>query len=148
MKETACWRVRLGIGAAMASVMITSAALAQTRAIPTPEEQQALMKAVNEGQNSSIDMLRALEEFLSKFPNSSQRAEIYKSMTRAAIDIKDDAKVVKYGVPALESAVSEPSVDPLLLDRVARSLLALVGQPFTQRFALFLVGAAHCRESP
>ena len=108
-------------------VLLGVVAVAQTRQIPSPEEQQDLMKAVSEGQNSSVDMLRALETFLAKHPDSAQKIEIYRTLARAAIDVNDAAKTVKYGVPALESAGGDSSTDPLLLDRVSRALLSLGG---------------------
>jgi thiol-disulfide isomerase/thioredoxin len=120
-----------------AALLCAPGALAQERAIPSAEEQAALMKAVGEGQNSSVDMLRALEGFLAKYPNSVQKIELYRSLTRASIDIKDDARIVKYGVPALEGSASDPAgasnAEPLLLDRVSRSLLALGGAEHAQQ---------------
>jgi thiol-disulfide isomerase/thioredoxin len=119
------------------AALFSGSALAQERAVPSAEEQAALMKAVGEGQNSSVDMLRALEGFLAKYPNSVQKIELYRSLTRAAIDAKDDSRIVKYGVPALEASASDSagasSADPLLLDRVSRSLLALGGAEHAQQ---------------
>ncbi|HXP84365.1 MAG TPA: TlpA disulfide reductase family protein [Bryobacteraceae bacterium] len=111
----------------------------QAHAIPSAEEQADLMKAVSEGGNSSVDMLRALEGYLAKYPNSVQRLELYRSLTRAAIDVKDDARIVKYGVPALEGlgTGTDPVNDPILLDRVTRSLLALGGADRAQQALRF-----------
>jgi thiol-disulfide isomerase/thioredoxin len=119
------------VRAALLLVLSAFLAPAQERAIPSAEEQADLMKAVSEGGNSSVDMLRALEEYVAKYPNSVQKLELYRSLTRAAIDVKDDARIVKYGVPALEGSGADSSAasasDPVLLDRVTRSLLALGG---------------------
>ena len=117
-----------------------SLALAQQQAIPSAEEQADLMKAVSEGGNSSVDMLRALEGYLAKYPNSVQKLELYRSLTRAAIDVKDDARTVKYGAPALEGAGNSgagSADDPVLLDRVTRALLALGGADHAQQAIKF-----------
>lgn len=122
------------------TVLSASLVLAQTRGIPTAEEQTDLMKAVTEGQNSSLDMLRALEGFVAKYPNSVQKLQLYRSLTRAAMDVKDDARIVKYGVPVLEGLGGDTPAspdDPLFLDRVTRSLLALGGADHAQQAIKF-----------
>ena len=102
-------------------------------AVPSAEEQADLMKAVSEGANSSIDAVHALEGYLAKYPNSVQKVELYRTLARASVEIKDDARIVKYGVPALEASAT----DPVLLDRVTRSLLALGGVDHAQQAIKF-----------
>jgi thiol-disulfide isomerase/thioredoxin len=117
--------------------MVAVAAVAQTpppqQNVPTAEEQADLMKAVSEAANSSVDTVRALEAYLTKYPKSVQKIELYRTITRAAIDIKDDARTVKYGVPVLD----ESAPDPILLDRVTRSLLTLGGADRAQQAIKF-----------
>ncbi len=93
----------------------------QPRQPPSDAEQQDLMKAVSEGANSPVEMVRAMEAYLAKYPNSSQKAQIYRTLTLGAFEMRDDARIVKYGVPALDGAPQ----DPVLLDRVTKSLLAM-----------------------
>ncbi len=93
---------------------------------PSTEEQQSLMQALNEGNTSPMDLIRALEKHLEKYPNSVQRGEIELSLARAAIDANDTPRVVKYGVPALTHAPDD--VRLLLLDRVALALLITGGK--------------------
>jgi thiol-disulfide isomerase/thioredoxin len=89
---------------------------------PSTEEQQDLMRAVNEG-TSPVDLIRGLEAHLVKYPNSVQRAEIERSLAKAAIDSNDVARIVKYG----ESAVAVSPDDFQLLDRLAYAFLILGG---------------------
>jgi thiol-disulfide isomerase/thioredoxin len=89
-----------------------------------PPEAQALTEAVSDANNSGPDIIRLLEGFLKKFPGSPQRAEIERLLARAAIDGKDDARTILYGERVLATAPD----DMLLLDRVARALLAVGGR--------------------
>ncbi|HEY7333246.1 MAG TPA: TlpA disulfide reductase family protein [Bryobacteraceae bacterium] len=95
---------------------------------PSDAEQQELMKAVNESANSSLDLLRSLEAYLQKYPETVQRPDIELAIAKAAIDTKDDRRVVEYG----ERVLSHSKDDVLMLDRVSQSLLALGGQENAQ----------------
>lgn len=86
-------------------------------------EQQDLQKALAGAQTSPVDLVRALEAHLAKYPNSAQKGEIEKILAKASIDNKDDGRIIKYGIPALESIPD----DVLLLDRVAGALLNVGG---------------------
>lgn len=86
-------------------------------------ENKALMDALSDANNSAPDIIRDIEAFLKKYPASVQRSELVRVLARAAIDAKDDRRTALYGEKALESSPD----DMLLLDRVARSLLALGG---------------------
>jgi len=87
-------------------------------------EQQELMRELNEINNSSVDITRVLENHLKKYPNTAQRAEIEKVLAKAAIDLKDDQRTAQWG----ERVLAVDQTDMLLLDRVARAMLALGGR--------------------
>jgi len=90
---------------------------------PSDTEQQDLMKAVTEANNSTLDLVRSLEAYLQKYPDTVQRGDIELAIAKAAIENKDPQRVVLYG----ERAISRNPEDVLMLDRVAQSLLALGG---------------------
>ena len=90
---------------------------------PSDAEQQDLMRAVNEANNSTLDLIRSLEAYLQKYPDTVQRGEIELALAKAAVDNKDNQRTVKYG----ESALRRNPEDVLMLDRVAQALLALGG---------------------
>jgi thiol-disulfide isomerase/thioredoxin len=107
-----------------------SVALAQ-QAVPEPstEEQQSLMRALSEGGDSPVDLIRALEAHLRAYPDTVQRGEVELRLAQAAIDAKDTARIVRYGEPALEKS---PNNVPLL-DRVTAALLTLGGKENADR---------------
>ncbi|HZU27973.1 MAG TPA: hypothetical protein VFA04_20755, partial [Bryobacteraceae bacterium] len=90
---------------------------------PSDAEQQDLMTAVNSSTNSPVDLLRSLEAYLQKYPNTVQRPEIEQTLAKAAIDMRDNPKIVLYG----ERVLSRTPDDVLMLDRVSQALLALGG---------------------
>ena len=92
--------------------------------VQTNEQQQDLQRAVNEAGASSIDLTRVLEQFLKKYPNATQLKEIERALAKAAIDNKDDRRIVEYGERVLASTPD----DMLVLDRVARAELTLGGK--------------------
>src|ERR1700733_8936097 len=95
---------------------------AQPSPQPSTAEQQDLMRAVNEG-TSPVDLIRALEAHLAKYPNSVQRADVERTLAKAAIESNDVPRIAKYG----ESAVATSASDFQLLDRLAYAFLALGG---------------------
>lgn len=87
------------------------------------------MHAVTEAANSSLDMIRVLEAHLKKYPDTVQRGEIEQALAKAAIENKDDARIVRYG----ESVLAGSPQDVLMLDRVSSSLLVLGGEDNAQK---------------
>jgi thiol-disulfide isomerase/thioredoxin len=60
-------------------------------------EQQSLQKALGEAGNSPVDFVRALENHLKQYPNTSRRAELERALMKTAMDLKDDARMLLYG---------------------------------------------------
>ena len=81
------------------------------------------MRAVNEG-TSPLDLIRALEAHLAKYPNTLQRADVERTLAKAAVESNDLPRIVKYG----ESAAATSAEDYLLLDRLAFAFLSLGGE--------------------
>ncbi|BDC51144.1 hypothetical protein F183_A34600 [Bryobacterales bacterium F-183] len=92
---------------------------------PTPmnteitAEEDHLRSVLSETNGSPVEMLRAFEIHLNKFPNSPRKAEIEKAAAKSAIDLKDDARTIYWG-----DRVLEREVDLQILDRVANALLS------------------------
>ncbi len=87
---------------------------------PAADESQQLGQAITEAGNSPVDFIRALEKHLAKYPNSPRRNEIERALVKAAIEAKDDKRLVEYGERVL---AREPN-DAQILDRVIHALLA------------------------
>ena len=100
---------------------LVCAALASAQPAPASDAEEAeLNKALADAGSSQIDFLHALENHLAKYPNSRKKPEIERALVKAAIELKDDRRIVLYGEHVLDR---EPG-DPQMLDRVARALLA------------------------
>ncbi len=105
--------------------ILGAASLSAQSPVPAGEvEKGELAAAVQEANTSGFDMIRALEDHLRKYPNTSLLPEIQKLLANSAIEVKDTERIAKYGVPALDVTPN----DALLLDRVAAALLTLGGR--------------------
>jgi thiol-disulfide isomerase/thioredoxin len=91
---------------------------------PAEQENKDLIASLQESGTSPVDIVRALEGFLKKYPAAAQRVQIERALARASIDVKDNERIVRWG----ESALAQSPDDMLLLDRVARSLLEIGGR--------------------
>ncbi len=101
------------------SAVSPAQAAADEAAKKSKAEMAELGQALAEGGNSPADYIRVLEAHLAKYPDSSKKADIQKALAKAAMEAKDDARIIKYGEPALRN---DPS-DVALLDRIARAYL-------------------------
>ena len=110
-------------------VVLVGACAAFGQDQPNPEQQQ-LIQALTDANNSSVDIIRVLEAFLKNHPETAQRKEIERTLAKAAIDTKDDRRTVLYGERVLASA-NPPDIP--VLDRVAYALLALGGRENAQK---------------
>jgi thiol-disulfide isomerase/thioredoxin len=96
---------------------------------PAADEAQQLSQAVSEAGTSPVDFIRALEKHLAKFPNSPRRNEIERAMVKAAIEARDDKRIVEYGERVL---AREPN-DTQILDKVVRALLVTDARDTSER---------------
>jgi thiol-disulfide isomerase/thioredoxin len=102
-----------------ASAVSLSSGFAQKPDQAEAEEQQ-LEEALAEAGSSAVDFIRALETHLAKHPDSKRRPELERALAKAALETKDDKRIVLYG----ERVLVRDCDDLQLLDRVARALLA------------------------
>lgn len=86
---------------------------------PSTAEQESLSSALTDGDTSPLDMIRALEGHLSRYPQSEQRGDIEQRLARAALEAGDWDRLVKYGEPILKLVPD----DEILLDRLSFALL-------------------------
>jgi thiol-disulfide isomerase/thioredoxin len=92
-------------------------------------EDQELSRALAEAGSSPVDFVRALETHLVKYPATAKRAEIERALVKAAIEGKDDKRIVLYG----ERVLAREPGDPQILDRVTRALLASDAKDTSER---------------
>ena len=86
---------------------------------PDEAEKRELGQALQDAGTSPVDFLRALEGHLKKYPNSVHRAELERAAVKAAIEAKDNGKILEYGPRVLASG----DRDIQILDRICRALL-------------------------
>jgi thiol-disulfide isomerase/thioredoxin len=110
--------------------MLACASLpAQPSQSETQAEQDSLRQALGEAGNSPVDFERALENHLNKFPNSPRRLELERALVKAATDLKDDSRIIKYGERVLEH---DPD-DAQILERVSTALIRNGNKPSAER---------------
>jgi len=92
--------------------------------VASDAEKHELAEAIQEANTSGYDIIRALEAHLRKYPDTPLRPDIYNLLAKAAVEIRDDARIIRYGEPALAATPN----DVTLLDRVSRALLNAGGK--------------------
>ncbi len=108
---------RLGLALSIAA-LAAGACLAQNAMTEAEEEQ--LRRVVSDAGTSPVDFVRALEAHLARYPDSPRKADLERALTKAAIDAKDNRRIVLYGERVLERGDN----DAQILERVSRALLA------------------------
>lgn len=63
---------------------------------PAPKPEEELQAAVNEAGNDRAALVRNLENYLKKYPESPQRAEIYRALVQASLQLRDTVTATKY----------------------------------------------------
>ncbi len=101
---------------ALLALLVYAAAAGQ---VPDAEEHD-LGRAIGEAGSSPIELVRALEKHLQRYPESRHRAELERALVKAAIEAKDDKRIVEYG----ERVLARDTSDIQVLDRVTRALLS------------------------
>lgn len=82
------------------------------------KEEDDLRRGMGEAGTSPLELIRALERHLAKYPNSKRKWEIQRALTKASIDARDNARILKYG----EIYLAQEPGDLLVLERVTRLL--------------------------
>lgn len=90
----------------------------------TDAERQELQRELQESGTSAEDTIRVLEAHIRKYPDSSVFPEVQQLLAKEAIEVNDDSRIIRYGVPTL---VRTPN-DVNLLDRVSAALLNRIGK--------------------
>jgi len=62
----------------------------------TATEQQELRKAIDDAANDRSALLRNLEAFLKKYPESAQRTQIYRAIVEASLQLRDFQRALDY----------------------------------------------------
>ena len=63
---------------------------------PQSSEEQELQRTINEAGNDRAALARNLEAFLRKYPESPQRAQIYRALVEATLQLRDYTRATDY----------------------------------------------------
>ncbi len=97
----------------------TLTSIGQNRAAAPEDEEDRLQQALAEAGSSPVEFIRAIESHLTRFPQSPRRPDLERALVKAAIDVKDDRRILLYG----EKVVERDSDDIETLERVTELLL-------------------------
>jgi len=113
------WIIWIGaVGLAIAQSTAPPPAAKKAAPAPAVSEDDQLRNAMGEAGTSPFEQIRVLERHLVKYPQSKRRYEIERALTKASIEARDSARILKYGEAYLKM---EPG-DLLVLERVTRLL--------------------------
>ncbi len=105
---------------ALVALCLTGISAAPAQTDKSLAQERELERALDEAGASAIDLIRALEGHLARYPNASHRAELEQVLAKAALETGDEPRIIRYGEPVL---AREPD-DIQLLERVTRALLS------------------------
>ena len=112
----------------LALLLLLAVAAAAQRGL-SPKEDADLQLALSEAGTSPLEFSRALEAHLAKYPNSPQKVELERALAKAAVENKDNGRLIRYGQRVLER---EPD-DIEILEKVTRALLFTDGKDHAAR---------------
>ncbi|MCX6621265.1 MAG: TlpA disulfide reductase family protein [Acidobacteria bacterium] len=114
--------------AVVAAVLIYGGARLRAQEL-SEAEQDHLRQALSEAGSSPVEFLRALEVHLKKFPGSPKKPELERALVKAAIEAKDNTRIIRYG----ERVLAREAGDALILERVTRALLNDSGRESSEK---------------
>ncbi len=103
------------------TLFFAGAMLAGAQTPNSESEQNDLRRAVGEAGSSPVEMTRALEAHLAKYPKAARRNDIELALLKASVDAKDNRRIALYG----ERVLSREPGDVPVLESVTRALLLL-----------------------
>jgi thiol-disulfide isomerase/thioredoxin len=86
---------------------------AQPAKPPSPEEE--LQLALSEAGTDRVSLVRNLEEYLKKYPSSSQRPQIYRALVEASLQLRDNARAADYAERIVSLSPNDVSITILAI---------------------------------
>ena len=114
-------------------------------------EQQELRKAIEDAANDRGALLRNLEAFLKKYPESSQRPQIYRAIVEASLQLRDFQRALYYSerlVALRPDDVSNTTLTIQLVERYGDAPAWRRGISYCTRVLGYVEGASVSDKSP
>jgi len=114
-------------------------------------EQQELRKAIEDAANDRGALLRNLEAFLKKYPESSQRPQIYRAIVEASLQLRDFQRALDYSerlVALRPDDVSNTTMTIQLVERYGDAPAWRRGISYCTRVLEYVEGASVSDKSP
>jgi thiol-disulfide isomerase/thioredoxin len=92
----------------------------QTAPTPAPTENQQLQKAIDDAGNDRAALVRNLEEFLKKYPESSQRPQIYRAIVESSLQLRDFTRAMDYAERLVSLKPDDASIALLSIQLLER----------------------------
>lgn len=83
-------------------------------------EQQDLQKAIEQAGNDRAAMVRNLQEFLKKYPETSQRPQIYRALVESSLQLRDFATATDYAERMVSLNPDDISINMLSVQLLER----------------------------
>jgi thiol-disulfide isomerase/thioredoxin len=86
-----------------------------------PSELEELQQAIDTASNDRAALVRNLEQFLKKYPESRQRPQIYRALVEASLQLRDNARATDYAERIVAMAPEDLSMTLLAIQLLERS---------------------------
>src|SRR5262245_44479017 len=100
--------MKILISSVLFLLLTASAVLCQAQKKISDAESKELQSALAETSNSPSEIVHTLEKHLQKFPDSAQKDEIVRAITKAAMDAGDKPRILQYGEMCLRQNMDQP----------------------------------------
>ena len=87
----------------------------------TPSESEELQHAIEKSGNDRAALVRNLEEFLQKYPESQQRPQIYRALVEASLQLRDPARAAGYAERIVALTPEDMSITLLTIQLLERN---------------------------
>jgi len=87
---------------------------------PALSEQQELQKAIGDAGNDRAALVRNLDAYLKKYPQSSQRTQIYRAIVEASLQLRDFPRATDAAERMVALNPEDPSVNVLAIQLLER----------------------------
>jgi thiol-disulfide isomerase/thioredoxin len=86
----------------------------------TALEQSDLQKAISDAENDRAALARNLEAFLKKYPESSQRSQIYRALIEADLQLREFPRATEYAERMVALSPNDTSINVLAIQLLER----------------------------